>query len=41
MHYLQQQGYESGAVSIDASDWFYNLKYLSYTKMDKQLSLKN
>ncbi|ESK54612.1 polysaccharide deacetylase family protein [Acinetobacter tjernbergiae] len=30
--YLNQQGYQSGAVSIDASDWFYNLKYLSYQK---------
>jgi len=39
-HYLQQQGYESGAVSIDASDWFYNLKYLSYTKNGQTADLE-
>ncbi|MGY3821272.1 polysaccharide deacetylase family protein [Acinetobacter haemolyticus] len=30
--YLKQHDYQSGAVSIDASDWFYNQKYLSYQK---------
>jgi peptidoglycan/xylan/chitin deacetylase (PgdA/CDA1 family) len=38
-HYLQQHGYQSGAVSIDASDWFYNLKYLSYQKQGKTAQL--
>ena len=37
--YLQQHGYQSGAVSIDASDWFYNLKYLSYQKQGKTAQL--
>lgn len=31
-HWLKAHGYQSGAVSIDASDWFYNLKYLAYVK---------
>lgn len=31
-HWLAQQHYQSGAVSIDASDWFYNLKYLQLLK---------
>lgn len=30
--WLAQQHYQSGAVSIDASDWFYNLKYLQLLK---------
>lgn len=29
---LKERGYQSGAVSIDASDWFYNLRYLAYEK---------
>ena len=28
--WLQQHHYQIGAVSIDASDWFYNRKYLEY-----------
>ena len=38
--YLKQQGYQSGAVSIDASDWFYNLKYLSYQKQKNTAQLE-
>ncbi len=41
--WLQQQHYQSGAVSIDASDWFYNLKYLQLLKQqdsDKLQQLK-
>lgn len=34
-HWLQQYNYQSGAVSIDASDWFYNQKYLSYVKVNQ------
>ncbi|WP_245592816.1 polysaccharide deacetylase family protein [Advenella mimigardefordensis] len=30
--WLKERGYQSGAVSIDASDWFYNLRYLAYEK---------
>ena len=30
--WLKQHHYQSGAVSIDASDWFYNLKYLQLLK---------
>lgn len=30
--YLKQHHYQSGAVSIDASDWFYNQKYIAYQK---------
>ena len=30
--WLKDRGYQSGAVSIDASDWFYNLRYLAYEK---------
>lgn len=30
--WLKQHKYLSGAVSIDASDWFYNLKYLQLLK---------
>lgn len=41
--WLDDHGYRSGAVSIDASDWFYNLKYLEYSKagkVDKLATLK-
>ncbi len=41
--WLDDHGYQSGAVSIDASDWFYNLKYLEYSKnsnVDKLATLK-
>lgn len=31
-HWLRQHHYQSGAVSIDASDWFYNQKYLKLLK---------
>lgn len=31
-HWLRQHHYQSGAVSIDASDWFYNQKYLKLMK---------
>lgn len=31
-HWLKVHSYRHGNVSIDASDWFYNLKYLSYLK---------
>jgi peptidoglycan/xylan/chitin deacetylase (PgdA/CDA1 family) len=31
-HWLADRGYRSGAVSIDASDWFYNMRYLAYEK---------
>lgn len=30
--WLNQNHYKIGAVSIDASDWFYNRKYLDYAK---------
>jgi len=30
--WLNDRGYRSGAVSIDASDWFYNIRYLAYEK---------
>lgn len=30
--WLKENHYKHGAVSIDASDWFYNLKYLEYVK---------
>ncbi|MDA0696240.1 MAG: polysaccharide deacetylase family protein [Proteobacteria bacterium] len=30
--YLKRHHYQSGAVSIDASDWFYNQKYIAYQK---------
>ena len=36
-HWLHEHNYQVGAVSIDASDWFYNRKYLDYTKQaDKE-----
>ena len=41
--WLKKHGYRSGAVSIDASDWFYNLKYLAYAKAgqtEKLVALK-
>ncbi|MCH7337758.1 polysaccharide deacetylase family protein [Acinetobacter sp. NIPH 2699] len=38
--YLKQHHYQSGAVSIDASDWFYNQKYLSYQKQNQSLQLQ-
>lgn len=31
-NWLKANHYKHGAVSIDASDWFYNLKYLEYAK---------
>lgn len=31
-NWLKENHYKHGAVSIDASDWFYNLKYLEYVK---------
>ena len=31
-HWLAAQHYQSGAVSIDASDWYYNQKYLALLK---------
>lgn len=33
--WLHQNNYENGAVSIDASDWFYNQKYLFYVKLNQ------
>ncbi len=30
--WLTNHGYESGAVSIDASDWYYNKRYLEWCK---------
>lgn len=41
--WLSTHHYQHGAVSIDASDWFYNLKYLAYKKAnapDKLARLK-
>lgn len=32
--WLYQNHYKIGGVSIDASDWFYNRKYLDYAKQD-------
>ncbi|RLZ10002.1 polysaccharide deacetylase [Acinetobacter sp. 2JN-4] len=40
VEYLKQHGYQSGAVSIDASDWFYNQKYLSYQKYNQTVQLE-
>ncbi|HLU04542.1 MAG TPA: polysaccharide deacetylase family protein, partial [Advenella sp.] len=37
--WLNGRGYRSGAVSIDASDWFYNMRYLAYEKAGKTASL--
>lgn len=33
--WLQQHDYQSGAVSVDASDWFYNQRYLRYVKLNQ------
>ncbi len=30
--WLTNHGYKSGAVSIDASDWYYNMRYLAWQK---------
>jgi peptidoglycan/xylan/chitin deacetylase (PgdA/CDA1 family) len=30
--WMAQQGYQTGAVSIDASDWYYNRRYLNWLK---------
>ncbi|GAB00619.1 MULTISPECIES: polysaccharide deacetylase family protein [Acinetobacter] len=38
--YLKQHHYQSGAVSIDASDWFYNQKYIAYQKQGQTQYLK-
>ncbi|AFK63541.1 polysaccharide deacetylase [Advenella kashmirensis WT001] len=37
--WLNDRGYRSAAVSIDASDWFYNIRYLAYEKAGKTDSL--
>ena len=34
--WLEQHQYRIGGVSIDASDWFYNRKYLDYAKLQDQ-----
>jgi len=38
--YLIQHHYQSGAVSIDASDWFYNQKYIAYQKQGQMQYLE-
>lgn len=41
--WLEQHQYRIGGVSIDASDWFYNQKYINYAKqqdLDKLQQLK-
>ena len=38
-HWLEQHQYRIGGVSIDASDWFYNRKYLDYAKQQDQNKL--
>jgi peptidoglycan-N-acetylglucosamine deacetylase len=35
-YWLKQNNYQSGAVSIDASDWFYNQKFIQYQKNNQQ-----
>lgn len=37
--WLDQHHYQSGAVSIDASDWYYNQLFLKYQKEQDQVSL--
>ena len=37
--WIKQHKYHSGAVSIDASDWYYNQLFLKYQKENDQLSL--
>lgn len=37
--WLLANNYQSGAVSIDASDWYYNQLFLAYQKEDDQESL--
>ncbi|MBU3847008.1 MAG: polysaccharide deacetylase family protein [Candidatus Acinetobacter avistercoris] len=32
-HWLIQNNYQNGGVSIDASDWFYNLKFQQYSQI--------
>ncbi len=34
--WLADHGYASGAVSIDASDWYYNQRYLAWLKNDSK-----
>lgn len=38
--WLSQHHYQSGAVSIDASDWFYNQLFLKYQKNQDNVSLE-
>lgn len=38
--WLEQHHYTIGGVSIDASDWLYNRKYLDYTKQQNQEKLQ-
>lgn len=37
--WLREHHYQSGAVSIDASDWFYNQLYLKYQQQHEQQKL--
>ena len=39
-NWLIANNYKNGAVSIDASDWFYNLKYLEYTNIQDTKKLE-
>ncbi len=39
-NWLKQNHYQHGGVSIDASDWFYNQKYLAYLKAGKTSHIK-
>lgn len=39
-HWLTEHHYQSGAVSIDASDWYYNQLFLTYQAQNDQISLE-
>lgn len=38
-NWLKEHNYQSGAVSIDASDWYYNLLYKKYSEAKDTVSL--